>query len=75
MAFATVEPFGCEAGFLGHATVAQTIANVNRSKGQKPYKIEDFMPKFEQKAQSVDEMVQIAQMLTIGFGGQDLRGE
>lgn len=74
MAFSQLEPFGTEVGFLGHAITASTIANVNRAKGQKAYDAKDFMPAFEgEKKQTVGEMLQIAQMMTIGMGGQDLR--
>ena len=74
MAFFGLEPFGSEVNFLGHAITASTIANVNRQKGQRVYKIDEFVPKFERKkAQSVDQMLQVAEMMTIGLGGKDLR--
>jgi len=76
MAFAALEPFGSEANYIGHAITASTVANVNRGKGRRALKVDEFMPKFEKKAaQSVDEMMQVAQMLTIGLGGKDLRKE
>ena len=69
-AFASLEPFGSEASYFGHAITASTIANRLRNKGERAYKAEEFMPKFEKKeAQSVDEMLQFAQMMTIGLGG------
>ena len=60
---------------LGFAIVASTIANANRGKGQRPYEIKDFMPDFEKttKTQSVEEMIQFAEMMTLGLGGKDLR--
>lgn len=74
MAFGQLEPFGAETGFLGHAITASTVANVNRGKGQKAYEAKDFMPNFEgAKKQSVEEMLQIAQVMTLGLGGKDLR--
>lgn len=74
MAFWQLEPFGADMNFLGHAITSTTVANVNRQKGQTAYDVEDFMPNFEgKKDQSVDEMLQIAEMFTIGMGGQDLR--
>jgi len=76
MVFSKMEPFGSEVDLLGHAIVAATIANVNRQKGTKPYNPSDFMPKFSgetRKEQTVEEQVQIAAMMTIGLGGQDLR--
>ena len=73
MAFYGLEPFGTEIDFLGHAITASTIANVNTPKGKKKYKPSDFMPKFEKKKQTVQEMMQVAQMLTVGLGGEDKR--
>ena len=76
IAFSQLEPFGAETEFLGHAITASTVANVNRPKGHKAYAPDDFMPKFEGKEpQTVEEMIQIAEMLTIGLGGKDLRKE
>ncbi len=50
-------PFGEERGDIRCGIVASTIANVNRKKSAKPFKIQDFMPKFEKpKQQSVEEM-------------------
>ena len=74
-AFYLLEPFGGDTAFIGHAITASTVANIHRAKGQRAYKIEEFMPKFEKTEQSVDEMIQVAQMLTIGMGGKDLRSE
>jgi hypothetical protein len=68
-----LEPFGANTEYLGHAITASTIANVNRGKNQKAYSAEDFMPKFGKKKQTVEEMKQIASMLTMSMGGQDLR--
>ena len=75
MAFSRLEPFGSEARFVGHAIVAATMANIYRKKGSKPYDVEDFMPALrkKKKQQTVEEMLQIAQMYTIGLGGKDLR--
>jgi hypothetical protein len=74
-AFHNLEPFGGDADYLGDAITASTVANVNRGKGQKPYKVEDFMPKFEKKEQSIDQMVQIAAIVTASLGGQDMRSD
>ena len=76
MAFGQLEPFGAEAGYIGHAITASTVANVNRAKGQKAYKITDFMPAMGRKEpQTPEEMIQFAEMYTIALGGQDLREE
>ena len=64
IAFYSIEPFGQDTQYLGHAITAATIANVNRGKGQKAVKAEQFMPKFNSHEQTVDEQIQIAQMIT-----------
>jgi len=74
MAFGQLEPYGAEAFYLGFAIVAMTVANVNRPKDQKAYRVQDFMPGKKEK-QSVAEMIQIAQMMTIGLGGKDKRNK
>jgi len=74
MLFYGLEPFGTEVEFLGHAITSSTIANVNRAKGKKAAKPEDFMPKFEQKKeQSIDEMIGMVSMMNAAYGGKDLR--
>ena len=69
--FYQLEPFGQEAEGLGSAIVAATIANVNREKGAKAFEVADFLPKFGEakKEQSVEEMIQLAQMFTAAAGG------
>lgn len=69
MAFYEIEPFGWQADFSGHAQTAATIANVNRSKDTKPYKVSDFMPKEPQPPQTSAHMKHFANMMAIaGFG-------
>lgn len=75
MIFYQLEPFGSEAGYLGHAITSATIANANRGKGR-ALQPKDFMPVFQsKKEQTPEEMLQFAQMMTLAMGGQDLRGE
>jgi hypothetical protein len=77
LAFYTLEPFGGETQYVGHAITAATVANSNRGKGKKAAKVEDFMPKFgPKKAQTVEEQIQFAAMFTAAMGGTvDLGGE
>ena len=77
MAFARLEPFGSEVYFIGTGIVAATVANFSGMlpKGRKRKEIKDFMPKFREEDQSVDSMIQIAETLTVGLGGKDLRGD
>ena len=72
MAFYLLEPFGIEAEYVGHAITASTVANMNRPKGRKAYTVEEFIPR-KKKKQSMDDMKQIAELMTIGLGGKDLR--
>jgi hypothetical protein len=75
MAFYQLEPFGADAQNIGHAITASTVANVNRQKGQKAFKVSDFMPNTQhaEKQQTVDEMINLAAIFTASLGGQDLR--
>lgn len=46
--YASLEPFGEERADWRAAMLASTMANIHaRKKGKPPYKIEDFMPKFD----------------------------
>ncbi len=64
MAFAQTEPIGAERADLQAAIIACTMANINRSSKQSPYKIGDFMPKFDGPVvQTVDEMKAICKGL------------
>lgn len=59
--FEQLEPFGDLRADYHAAQIATMIANVNRGKDQKPYKIEDFLIKFEEKKkQSPKEQLAIA---------------
>ena len=70
MAFYSIEPFGSDTQYLGHAITASTIANVNRGKNKKPHEVSEFMPKFEKRKQGIDEMMQFAEMMTVANGGK-----
>lgn len=78
MAFEQLEPFGYEQEMLGHAITATTIANINRGKDQKPYKVKDFMPKFENDIEekpepTIEDTVTAVKLLNVTFGGIDKR--
>lgn len=73
LAFYTIEPFGEDTQYLGHAITASTIANVNRGKHGKRYKPDDFMPKFKAKKQTTQEQIAFAAALTQALGGEDKR--
>jgi hypothetical protein len=70
MAFYSLEPFGGDTAYLGHAITASTVANVNRGKGKKAFKVDDFMPKFERKKpQTAEEQIHYAAMITAAMSG------
>ena len=57
-----IEPFGNIRGDIQAAIIAQTVANVHRGRGQRSYKIQDFMPKFDRAKpapQSSDQMIAV----------------
>lgn len=75
LAFYTLEPFGGETVYLGHAITAATVANSNRGKSKKAAKVEDFMPKFERPHEtSINDAVGFARALTLALGGVDQTG-
>jgi hypothetical protein len=69
-AFYSLEPFGRQADFQGHAQTAAMIYNVNRGKNDKPLKVEELMPQEPKEPQTTDQMLQFAKMITIGMGGE-----
>lgn len=76
MAYYNLEPFGEERGDLRSGIVASTIANANRDtrKQRKPFKPEDFMPKFETaEPKTAPQILSIVEELNAAFGGKDIR--
>lgn len=65
-------PFHSDIDRNGHAVTSQIIANRLRTKNEKAYSLDDFIPK-RKKPQSSEQQISIAQMITMGMGGQDLR--
>ncbi len=55
MAYYGLEPFGQEREALHAGIIAATVANANAAKG-KTYQPSDFMPDFERKGQTADDM-------------------
>ena len=56
MAYYGLEPFGQEREALHAGIVAATIANANSTSKGRAFQPADFMPDFENKDQSVDDM-------------------
>ena len=69
--YSMFEPFGEERADYRAASIAAVIANVNRSKKQKPYKIEDFLLKFGEaepkKKQTWQEQLAIMKLLAASY--------
>ena len=55
MAYYGLEPFGQEREALHAGIIAATVANANAGKG-KAYQPADFMPDFDRKEQTADDM-------------------
>ncbi len=72
-----MEPFGDARADLRSGIVASVIANVNRDpkKRRRPYKPEDFVPRFESERRQTSwrEQLQFVEMLNTALGGRDLR--
>jgi hypothetical protein len=75
MAYDRLSPIGDERADLRSALIATVLANVNRDpKKQRAFKLDDFLLRFEEKpAQTADEMLRIAEVITAAFGGVDKR--
>lgn len=73
MVYYELEPFGEERDDLRMGIISSTIANVNRGKGGKVYKPEDFMPKFDKPKQTWKEQLRVVELLNIAFKGEDRR--
>jgi hypothetical protein len=75
MVFAKLEPFGERQADLRAAIVAATIANANRGKNQKAFKVEDFMPRLgddeEEREPDWESMLERVRGLNAAFGGED----
>jgi hypothetical protein len=71
LAFRRLEPWGEERADLRAGIIASTMANSMRGKKGKPFKPQDFMPKFEQDDPD-DEMTTATMMarLRAALGGR-----
>lgn len=63
--YSRIEPFGEQRGDYQAASIATVIANSTRGTKQEPFKIEDFLLKFEEpkKRQTPDQQLAIARMI------------
>lgn len=78
MAYYQIEPFGPERDDLNAGIIASTIANVNRGKKRKPYRPDDFVPRYDrawqrQREPAWERMLKTVEALNKAMGGKDLR--
>ena len=75
MAFARHEPIGAQRGDLQAAMICMLVANVNRGKGQRPFRVQEFLPEYWPHSAEPDWQRQLAmvEMLNAAMGGDDLR--
>ena len=70
LAFYSLEPFGEERGDLRMGILASLYANAHRdTRKAKTYEPKDFIPTFNEPAQSMEEQMAIAQMMAELTGG------
>lgn len=71
IAYSRIEPFGEERADLRSAINTTVLANANRSKGRRAFKVKDFMPRFDTKLeiQSPKHMQAMFRMMSAkGYG-------
>jgi len=68
--------FGKEDHDFRSALICTVIANANRSKKQRPFKVKDFIPERRAKNKEADarqtwkQQLELAKQLTVAFGGK-----
>lgn len=73
MIYTQMYPMGVKRADLQAGIIASTIANVNRGKGQKPFKVDDFIPKFDDPKsewQTDEQLLTNAKAMAEIFGGK-----
>lgn len=76
MAFYSLEPWGFRAKWQHTASILAMIANVNRKKGKRAFRVEDFMPK-DWKLPSPKQTVEVLKtklLAAFGFGKKKKKG-
>lgn len=69
--FYSIEPFGFEADYLGHAQTSSTLVNINKKKNSKQTTAKDFIPKFKGSNESnLNGAIEFASTLTQVHGGE-----
>ncbi len=79
MAYGQLEPFGEDRADLRAAIIAATVANANRDpkRQRRPFRVEDFMPRFGEEPLRQDtwqSQLAMVEMLNVAYRGRDARG-
>lgn len=73
--YSQIEPFGEERDDYRAASIASTIANVNRGAGQRAYSLSDFLLKFNSPmhthTQTVEEKIAIIKAIAASYSAGD----
>ena len=70
-AYSGLEPFGEDRADLRAGIVASTVANVFRKSVTKPYKAQEFMPRFEKTRQDWREQLERVKAINAALGGKN----
>lgn len=74
LAYYEMDPFGRDRDDLRAGIIAATVANAAHGrKRRKTYKPKDFMPKFDRRPKSWQQMLKMVEELNAAMGGVDLR--
>lgn len=72
MVFDSMEPIGERRGDYRNALLMCLLANIHRDSKKSPYKVEDFLPKYDislPKKQKPEEMLRIVKQYAAVVGG------
>lgn len=64
-------PLGRRRGDIQAATVAATVANANRGKGGKKFKLSDFLIPYDDSRKSPEQMLSVIKGLNKSMGGEE----
>jgi hypothetical protein len=68
-------PLGRRRQDIQAATIAATVANANRGKKSKPFKMQDFLiPYGESREKTPDQMLEAIRQLNASMGGEEIVG-
>ena len=74
IAFFKLEPFGGHADDARFARLQCLLANIHRDpKKSRVFRPNQFMPDYERRAKTSQELLRTVEMLNTAFGGRDLR--